>query len=389
MKTIFIVLIGFLLLGNAASAKTTETTADGNWTNASIWNNGVPVAGDSIRVKNLVTMNTDITLSGSGSLTIDNSGSLIDAPGGSSFDLTVENSAKLTLNGNLTIEGKLEFKNNSVINLNACDTLVCGEAVIQNNADFNIASCAVWIINGDLTLENNIGIDADGFIQVNGNVESKNNATVVGNVNLSSTGTINQSNSSNIFGSTADCNSGPCFFGTGFPLSIELVNFETSIGNNHNVSIRWEVYDEDEVLFYLIEKSIGGLIWTKLSMVESDGFEYNNYQISDEVPAAQLTYYRLKIIESNGQEVHSNIELVESKADNAGHIDIQVYPNPAHDFVKISGQFSNYQIRSFDGKLLLSGQNQEVNLSELSAGMYFVNIQKLDGLMEVKTLVLR
>ena len=80
---------------------------------------------------------------------------------------------------------------------------------------------------------------------------------------------------------------------------------------------------------------------------------------------------------------------MESKADNAGHIDIQVYPNPAHDFVKISGQFSNYQIRSFDGKLLLSGQNQEVNLSELSAGMYFVNIQKLDGLMEVKTLVLR
>lgn len=99
MKTIFIFLIGFLLLGNAASAKTTETTADGNWTNASIWNNGVPVSGDSIRVKNLVTMNTDITLSGSGSLTIDNSGSLIDAPGGSSFDLTVENSAKLTLMG--------------------------------------------------------------------------------------------------------------------------------------------------------------------------------------------------------------------------------------------------------------------------------------------------
>ena len=68
---------------------------------------------------------------------------------------------------------------------------------------------------------------------------------------------------------------------------------------------------------------------------------------------------------------------------SVGEIDkgtYSVFPNPATDFLTIDGiyrpDFINYQIYSVDGKELLSGRirNNQVDISSLNAGIYFIKI---------------
>ena len=64
--------------------------------------------------------------------------------------------------------------------------------------------------------------------------------------------------------------------------------------------------------------------------------------------------------------------------------EITVYPNPADDFIIVSvNQPTNYTISDIFGKIILRGvikpDNQQIDISDISCGMYFI---KTDGLLE-------
>ena len=58
---------------------------------------------------------------------------------------------------------------------------------------------------------------------------------------------------------------------------------------------------------------------------------------------------------------------------------IQIYPNPAHDFLQVSGAGlgNRYRIFNQNGQLVLSGkisQNEEkIDVSNLLPGLYFIS----------------
>jgi len=70
---------------------------------------------------------------------------------------------------------------------------------------------------------------------------------------------------------------------------------------------------------------------------------------------------------------HTPLNVVEIIADN-----INIYPNPAHDFIKIEttgvGSVENIDLYNVTGQLVLSSTENEVNVSGLESGMYFVRV---------------
>jgi hypothetical protein len=52
---------------------------------------------------------------------------------------------------------------------------------------------------------------------------------------------------------------------------------------------------------------------------------------------------------------------------------INVYPNPAMDFIQLPATGAEFQIYNLSGKLLLSGMdNGKINISSLESGVYLV-----------------
>ena len=78
--------------------------------------------------------------------------------------------------------------------------------------------------------------------------------------------------------------------------------------------------------------------------------------------------------------------------------DIDIYPNPAHDFIKIDVGANDYlsklsvqciDIYDITGKLMITSIETEINVSELESGIYFVNILTDKGIATKKISILR
>lgn len=369
---LFSVLIFQLFCLNICFALTTETTSSGDWTDSANWDNGVPAATDSIIVNHAMILDTNLRVAGTGFLEITSGSSITDTAGGTAYTLLVENSGALTLNGDLSVEGSLNFKNNSIINVNACDTLTSGSATIGNNITFNIVSCAVWIVNGNLDLQNSVAINANGFIRVNGNVTSINNNTVAGTGNLSSSGTIIQSNSSIIFGSTMDYLASPCFLGTGFPLALEIAAFESRALCHNKIEVMWQVYDERDISHYALEMSTDTEKWILESNYSCNKMMgHNEYKTQIELDDLDYKYLRLAAINQDGRRSYSNIELIEFGT-HLMQDEVSLFPNPAKGFAHIHGNYESYRVYNQLGVEVLAGSESKISLEGLALGSYVI-----------------
>lgn len=55
---------------------------------------------------------------------------------------------------------------------------------------------------------------------------------------------------------------------------------------------------------------------------------------------------------------------------------ISVYPNPAVDYVHISGKFSKYILHDVLGQKIKSGAEKTIDLRGLAAGVYILEVDK-------------
>lgn len=101
-----------------------------------------------------------------------------------------------------------------------------------------------------------------------------------------------------------------------------------------------------------------------------------HYSLSLPQPST-ISYYRLKFVDNDGKVDFSDLLQISTKETSAN---IQVYPNPTSDQVHIVVQASTtLSIFDAQGKLMLKralnkGDN-EIDLTSLSSGVYFVVIQ--------------
>lgn len=141
--------------------------------------------------------------------------------------------------------------------------------------------------------------------------------------------------------------------GSSAVLPLKLISFNAVLQNGQS-KISWVTRNEINTSFFEIEKSINGVVFNKIAVIDAKG-NYslsNSYQITDSKPFEPLSYYRLKMVDKNGLFSYSPIIQVRV----IGKSSISIYPNPANKTVIINHPKANngavLEIITPDGKLI-------------------------------------
>ena len=331
-------LITILFFVTESSAQVTNTSTTGNFNNSSIWNNGVPTNSGISTINDPVTINQDITIEGCCTA----NATFIDNAGGSQYKAEIKTAGIFTIQADVTFEDEVKFSNNSSGSVNGSAIFTTGDLLLENNATLYISHDSKLIVNGNLTIKNNIGIQNDGELIVNGDIDASNNSTVFGSGSLDATGCVSFNNSASIFGSSSDCCN--CTFSTSLP--VKLLSFEASIDHS-STKLTWTTASEINNDFFTVEKSANGIDFEVVSEIPGSGNSENlqEYMTYDENPINGTSYYRLKQTDFDGKTEYFKIVPVSFNVNESELFSMNIYPNPCIDncTINLKGNRSNNQ----------------------------------------------
>ena len=173
------------------------------------------------------------------------------------------------------------------------------------------------------------------------------------------------------------------------PLPIELINFAATARNEYSV-LKWEGYNDLDFSGFEIQRSMDGnsferIGWEALNSTGKYEFEDRQTIFNHSI------YYRLKMLDLNGDFKYSNIETVYHSKEI---FNIELSPNPVYHktnlaFYNNSMTFGTIEVINAQGsrviyleKEMSEGSNTiELNTQDLPQGVYFV---KLDIGKEVR-----
>lgn len=168
------------------------------------------------------------------------------------------------------------------------------------------------------------------------------------------------------------------------PLPVKMTNF-TAIATTSSVKLSWSTASEINNYGFYVERSNDGTKWETLELVRTKATDGNsnfkiNYDFEDAAPA-KINYYRLKQTNIDNRFEYSVIRQVNFNANNT----IQVYPNPASNFITLNGLngTENIAIYNMNGEKVMQ-ENATSNivtltLSNLSKGIYTIQIADKKG----------
>ncbi|MDR6803579.1 hypothetical protein J2Y45_000849 [Dyadobacter sp. BE34] len=157
-------------------------------------------------------------------------------------------------------------------------------------------------------------------------------------------------------------------------MPVTLISFDGRSENNQNKLI-WKTSAEINNNGFEIERSADARTFEKIGFVDGSGDtkEDQFYHFTDLNPFA-TSYYRLKQLDHDGQFEYSKVIMVKSDA-----VILKVYPNPAQDYLTISGisQKQPFSVVDGNGRVVIEGQvtdKQQINIRKLGAGRYVVRV---------------
>jgi hypothetical protein len=116
-------------------------------------------------------------------------------------------------------------------------------------------------------------------------------------------------------------------FGANFILPVTLINFKAT-DYTDAVQLSWTTVNEFSFDKYELQRSADGRDFTKIGLVRAINTPLvNTYNWSDNTPLSGVSYYRLKMIDIDGDFNYSRV----IKIDRNGKKGISVYPNPVTD----------------------------------------------------------
>jgi hypothetical protein len=168
-------------------------------------------------------------------------------------------------------------------------------------------------------------------------------------------------------------------------LPLELLSFYGEKRSNV-VDLFWETANEVNTDFFVVEKSYDAINWNQIGIVEAAGNSIFDlaYSFTDESPKNGNNYYRLVQYDIDGANQTFHIISVEIVKNN----NIIVYQSNNFLCLKEVEGYSNYKLMNIKGIIVSNGNiisnNQNVEISELSSGLYILTLIKSDNSFETK-----
>lgn len=164
-----------------------------------------------------------------------------------------------------------------------------------------------------------------------------------------------------------------------------------------SVQLSWTTAMELDAAYFEVNKSVDGFNFATLGSVQAQGGSgsVTRYSYIDPGPVLRRTYYRLRIVDRQGNSVYS--KTISVRAGNSGITLNNLYPNPVKDELIVDWTGTNsmkiqISIRTLGGTVMqtstvtsVQGYNQyRLNTSQLSAGQYFLVLDyENDNIVEV------
>jgi hypothetical protein len=176
--------------------------------------------------------------------------------------------------------------------------------------------------------------------------------------------------------------------GSCIPLPVPLVYFKANL-NQSDVDLKWEIGNTQNVnRFVVLRKTYTDIDWKQIGMLYSQEGVLS-YGSTDANPPEGIVYYRLKIIDGDGDVSYSAIKQINVGKQNK----LRLYPNPAVCTVTLTGAFRKddqlviYDIsgrRLFEKKLLTAASVIEQRICFLAKGVYMLRIGNLSTTFTVR-----
>lgn len=174
-------------------------------------------------------------------------------------------------------------------------------------------------------------------------------------------------------------------FATPLPVTLSYFNARKS---GKNTLLQWITSSEINVDRFETERSTDGTAYVKIGTVKAMGErkQTQNYAYTDAQPVPGTNYYKLKIIDKDGNFEYSYVKLISFTVDELRAGALKLYPNPASNgILNMSWPLSlthggTISITSVDGKTVLiqtvpAGANEiTVPVKSFAQGYYFVQL---------------
>ena len=163
-------------------------------------------------------------------------------------------------------------------------------------------------------------------------------------------------------------------------LPVNSISLSTTTLQGNEVSVKWSVVGESNIINYIVEHSVDGINFTDLASVIPT-FS-NTYNYIDKTASDGINYYRIKLTDNNGVVSYSNILSTQLIVHN---YQFSIFPNPAKDKVTIQGNHISF-VHVIDnvGRVvkvvsLKDASNPNLSVNSLKEGAYHLKIQTTDG----------
>lgn len=159
-------------------------------------------------------------------------------------------------------------------------------------------------------------------------------------------------------------------------LPLSLISFTGKMAGERT-QLDWVTENEMNTSHFDVERSAGGTQFAKLLSVTAKGHTTNRttYTTFDDHPLSGNNYYRLKQFDNDGKFTYSSIVKIYFGKDGY----VVIAPNPARDFVNITGnlKFEHIQLIDVSGKIVrefIRENGPKYSLAGISKGMYFIRL---------------
>ena len=258
-----------------------------------------------------------------------------------------ESAGDITINGDIRVGDPLTSQNLTfATNSDVYDFIVNDTLIVYGDVDFAnkamnlvLGNGAVFIIMGNLDMNNKINIASNGTLVVSGSFNkngSQGSYTGSGDVYAGSfsgnaESTIDSNGSDNSF--TIDQLSDNGYqdieeFVTGggtSPLPVELLFFDVTFIDN--VILSWATSSEVNNDYFSVERSDNGKHFYEIAKIDGHGDtnEEIHYSFVDKFVFSSTAYYRLKQVDFDGQFEYLEIKMISTNREN-NDLQINSYP---------------------------------------------------------------